>query len=66
MDVVRQGVQDVAFVSTVQAGSMLISALLMLYYDWKLFLAVLVMAPALWTLVRHFRRKSGRRWSCRA
>lgn len=57
VDVVRIGVQDVAFVSTVQLGSMLVCASLMLYYDWKLFLVVLVMAPLLWTLVKHFRRK---------
>jgi ABC-type multidrug transport system fused ATPase/permease subunit len=57
VDVVRTGVQDVAFVSIVQLGSMLVSSGLMLYYDWKLFLVVLVMAPVLWQLLRHFRRK---------
>jgi ATP-binding cassette, subfamily B, bacterial len=57
VDVVRVGVQDVAFISIVQAGSMLVSASLMLYYDWQLFLVVLVMAPVLWGLLRHFRRK---------
>ena len=57
VDVVRVGVQDVAFVSTVSAGNMLVSAALMLYYDWQLFLVVLVMAPVLWMLVRHFRAK---------
>lgn len=57
VDVVRTAVQDVAFVSIVQIGSMLVSATLMLYYDWKLFLVVLVMAPVLWSLLRYFRRK---------
>lgn len=57
VDVVRVGVQDVAFVSIVQAGNMLVAAALMLYYDWALFLVVLFMAPILWTMVRHFRRK---------
>lgn len=57
VDVVRVAVQDVAFISVVQLGSMLVSALLMLYYDWKLFLVVLVMAPLLWSLLRYFRRK---------
>ena len=37
VDVVRVGVQDVAFVSAVQAGNLLVSAGLMLAYDWKLF-----------------------------
>jgi ATP-binding cassette subfamily B protein len=54
-DAVRIGVQDVAFVSIVQLGNVVVSAILMLYYDWKLFLVVLVMAPILWTLVRYFR-----------
>ena len=57
VDVVRVGVQDVAFVTTVQLGQLLVSAGLMLYYDWKLFCVVLVMAPILWLLVGHFRTK---------
>jgi ATP-binding cassette, subfamily B, bacterial len=60
VDAVRVGVQDVAFVSTVQGGNMLVSALLMLYYDWKLFLVVLTMAPILWVMIRHFRVKLSR------
>jgi len=55
VDAVRIGVQDVAFVSTVQLGNLLVAAALMLYYDAKLFLVVLAMAPILWTLVRYFR-----------
>ncbi|HTQ07759.1 MAG TPA: ABC transporter ATP-binding protein, partial [Polyangiaceae bacterium] len=55
VDVVRVGVQDVAFVSAVQLGNFLVSATLMLFYDWQLFLVVLVMAPILWKVVRHFR-----------
>jgi ATP-binding cassette subfamily B protein len=55
VDAVRIGVQDVAFVSTVQLGNFLVSAALMLWYDWQLFLVVLVMAPILWKIVRHFR-----------
>jgi ATP-binding cassette subfamily B protein len=57
VDVVRTGVQDVAFVSTVQAGNMLISAAVMLYYDWLLFLVVAAMAPVLWMIIRHFRQR---------
>src|SRR6185436_18337086 len=57
LDVVRVGVQDVAFVSTVSAGNLLVSAGLMAAYDWRLFLIVLVMAPGLWTLIHHFRAK---------
>jgi ATP-binding cassette subfamily B protein len=58
VDSVRLGVQDVFFVSVVQCGSMLISAGLMAYYDWPLFLVVLAMAPGLWLVTRHFRKKS--------
>jgi ATP-binding cassette, subfamily B, bacterial len=57
VDVVRVCVQDVAFISIVQLGSMLVSAGLMLYYDWQLLLVVLVMAPVLWGTLRHFRRR---------
>jgi len=57
IDNVRVGVQDVAFVTTVQAGNLFVSALWMLYYDWKLFLVVLLMAPVLQALIRHFRAK---------
>jgi ATP-binding cassette subfamily B protein len=60
IDVVRVGVQDVAFVSAVQAGSLLVSAALMLYYDWQLFLVALVILPALWVIVGHFRRRLSR------
>jgi ATP-binding cassette, subfamily B, bacterial len=57
VDVVRVGVQDVAFVSIVQLGSMIVSSALMIYYDWALFLVVLVMAPVLFWMVKHFKRK---------
>jgi ABC-type multidrug transport system fused ATPase/permease subunit len=60
VDVVRVGIQDVAFVSAVQLGNFVISAALMLFYDWQLFLVVLVIAPLLWRIVRHFRRALSR------
>jgi ATP-binding cassette, subfamily B, bacterial len=59
IDVVRVGVQDVAFVSTVQAGQALISAALMAYYDWRLFLVVVIMVPGVWALVRRLRGRLG-------
>jgi ABC-type multidrug transport system fused ATPase/permease subunit len=60
VDSVRVGVQDVAFVSIVQAGNLIVSAILMLYYDLKLFLVVATMAPILWAMMRHFRVKLSR------
>jgi ATP-binding cassette subfamily B protein len=55
VDVVRVGIQDVVFVSTVQVGSMLVAAMLMLYYDALLFLTMSLLVPILWLLVRYFR-----------
>jgi ATP-binding cassette subfamily B protein len=58
VDSVRTGVQDVFFVTVVQAGSMGISAALMAHYDLPLFLVMLIMAPGLWLVTRHFRKLS--------
>jgi ABC-type multidrug transport system fused ATPase/permease subunit len=57
---VRSGVQDVLFISIVQGGQMLVSATLMLWYDWMLFSVVLVLAPLLWALNRYFRTRMSR------
>lgn len=54
VDVIRVGIQDVAFVSTVQFGGMLIAGVLMLYYDWTLFLVILAFVPIIWLLIAHF------------
>ncbi len=60
VDVVRAGVQDVAFVSVVQFGQMLGAAACMVWMDWKLFMVVLAMVPVLWTINRKFRFKLSR------
>ncbi|MBL9214779.1 MAG: ABC transporter ATP-binding protein [Opitutaceae bacterium] len=54
---VRVGIQDVLFVSVIQFGSMVFSAVVMAWSDWVLFLVVLGLAPILWMLNRHFRVK---------
>lgn len=54
---VRAGVQNVLFVSMVQAGQMVGCAVLMAMEDLKLFLVVLAMAPIVWLLNRFFRRR---------
>ncbi len=59
VDVVRIGIQDVVFVSTVQLGSMLIAAALMLYYDALLFFVVCSIVPLLWMVMRYFRARLG-------
>jgi ATP-binding cassette subfamily B protein len=57
LEAVRVGVKDVAFISTVQLGSMIIAAALMLYYDWFLFLVVIALVPVLALTIRYFRAK---------
>lgn len=54
LDVVRIGIQDVVFVSTVQLGSMVIAAALMLYNDPWLFLLVVCIVPLLGLTIRAF------------
>lgn len=56
-DSIRVGVQDVLFVSLVSIGQMTVSGIVILYYDWAMFLVMLAMVPALWILNQHFRRK---------
>ncbi|MGH7944656.1 MAG: ABC transporter ATP-binding protein [Opitutaceae bacterium] len=51
----RVGIQDVLFVSAIQGGQMLFSAVVMAWSDWVLFLVVLGLAPVLWVVNRHFR-----------
>ncbi|MET0284916.1 MAG: ABC transporter ATP-binding protein [Polyangiales bacterium] len=52
LEAVRVGVKDVAFVGTVQLGTMLGSAVLMALYDLRLFLVVVALVPVLTWLVR--------------
>jgi len=54
---VRTGIQDVLFVTAVQGGQMLFTAMVMVRCDWVLFLVVLGMAPVLWVVNNHFRVK---------
>ncbi|HWZ95126.1 MAG TPA: ABC transporter ATP-binding protein [Opitutaceae bacterium] len=60
VEALRVGIQDVFFISIVQAGQMLFAAGVMAYRDWAMFLVVLGMAPILWTINRHFRVKLSR------
>jgi ATP-binding cassette subfamily B protein len=56
----RVGIQDVLFVSGIQGGQMLFSAVVMAWCDWVMFLVVVGMAPVLWSLNRRFRVKLSR------
>ena len=53
----RLGIQDVFFVSVVQFGQMLFSAVVMAWSDWPMFFVVVAMAPVLYLINRHFRVK---------
>jgi ATP-binding cassette subfamily B protein len=55
VEALRVGIQDVLFVSAIQAGQMLFSAIVMAWSDWAMFLVVLGLAPVLWVINRHFR-----------
>jgi len=55
VEALRVGIQDVLFVSAIQAGQMLFAAAVMAWSDWELFLVVLGLAPVLWFFNRRFR-----------
>ncbi|PTY01154.1 ABC transporter ATP-binding protein [Opitutus sp. ER46] len=55
VEALRVGIQDVLFVSAIQLGQMLFTAIVMLQCDWVLFLVVLGLAPVLWSVNRRFR-----------
>jgi ATP-binding cassette subfamily B protein len=54
---VRIGVQDVAFVLTVQGIQMAGAAALMAWYNWKLFSLMLMLVPAIWLVNENYRRQ---------
>jgi ATP-binding cassette, subfamily B, bacterial len=60
IEAMRAGIQEVAFVTIVQCIQMLGSAVLMAYYDWKLFLVMLLITPLIWWTDRRFRKRMSR------
>jgi ATP-binding cassette, subfamily B, bacterial len=61
IDSVRVAVQDVAFVVTIQAVQMVVAALLMAYYNWKLFSVMLLLVPGIWVVNQNYRREVSHR-----
>ncbi|PTY08824.1 ABC transporter ATP-binding protein [Opitutaceae bacterium EW11] len=57
VETVRLGIQDSFFVSIVQFGQITTAALVMAFTDWRLFVVVLALAPILWSLNHHFRKR---------
>lgn len=58
---IRAGVQDVAFVLVVQGLQMTVAALLMAWYNWKLFSLMLILAPIIWMVNEKYRSEMSRR-----
>src|SRR5215510_10988869 len=70
IDSIRVAVQDVAFVVTIQAVQMAVAALLMAWYNWKLFSLMLLLVPLIWVVnesyrhdISHQLRKLQETWS---
>ncbi len=61
IDNVRVAVQDVAFVVAIQAIQMSVAALLMLWYNWKLFSIMLLFVPIIWLINENYRREVAQR-----
>ena len=57
IDNVRVAVQDVVFVVTIQAVQMTVAALLMVWYNWKLFSIMLLFVPLIWLINERYRRE---------
>ena len=58
IDSVRVAVQDVAFVVTIQAVQMTVAAVLMAWYNWKLFSVMLLLVPVIWVVNQRYRREA--------
>ena len=53
----RTGIQDVLFVTAIQLGQMVFTAVIMAICDWVLFLVVVAMAPIIWSINQRFRMR---------
>ncbi len=61
IDSVRAGVQDVVFVLVVQGFQMIGAAVLMAWYNWKLFMLMVMLAPIIWIVNENYRHEMSRR-----
>lgn len=57
IDNVRVAVQDVVFVVTIQGVQMAVAALLMAWYNWKLFSIMLLFVPIIWIINEKYRHE---------
>lgn len=56
----RRGLQQVFFFSLLLIGQMICAAALMLYYNWALFLVLLLLGPVIWLVNRRFHPRLSR------
>jgi ATP-binding cassette subfamily B protein len=61
IDSVRAGVQDVAFILVVNVFQIAGSAALMLWYNWKLFSLMIILAPFIWIVNENYRHEMSQR-----
>ena len=61
IDSIRVAIQDVVFVVTIQAVQMSVAALLMAWYNWKLFSLMLALVPFIWVVNENYRRQISHR-----
>lgn len=59
-EALRVGVQDVLFVGLVGLGQMIVSAIIMAWYDWVLFLVIAALSPVIYLLNQVFRARLSR------
>lgn len=57
IEVIRAGIQNVLFVSMVQGAQMMGAAVFMAWYNWRLFLAILLMSPMMYVVHHTFRKR---------
>ncbi|MCX6938350.1 MAG: ABC transporter ATP-binding protein, partial [Verrucomicrobia bacterium] len=60
IEAVRRGLQQVFFFSLLLIGQMVGAAALMLYYNWALFLILLLIGPFIWLINHRFHPRLGR------
>jgi len=60
LESLRVGVQDVAFASAIQAVQMVVSGILMAWYNLLLFALMVPLAPLIWVVNRRYRRDVSR------
>ena len=57
VEALRQGAQNVIFVSLVQGGQMIVSGAMMAWYNWKLFSVIVALSPIFYFINRYFSKR---------